>query len=238
MDRVREVCSAALALRTAKKLRVRLPLPQLRVGAADADRLREFGDMIRDEVNVKSIDLITDAAVYESELGKVEVSVNARQAGPRLGKSVQQAIQAVKAGKWQLTPTGTLMAGDIELLAGEFDKRLVAEAGGAAVELPRGSGIVFLDTTVTPELEAEGLARDLVRCVQQARRDAKLQVSDRIRLTIDAPDVVAAAARAHERLIRNETLATDVSYGPAAGNSVGKVGEGLEVRIGVARTGG
>ena len=235
MDRVREVSSAALALRAAHKLRVRLPLPQLRVGAPDADRLAEFSDIIRDEVNVKDVELITDASVYGSALGRVEVTVNARAAGPRLGKAVQQAIQAVKAGDWRLTSDGKLQAGSVELLPGEFEKRLVANASGAAMEIERGNGIVFLDTTVTPELAAEGVARDLIRCIQQARRDANLDVSDRIRLTIDAPADVVAAAQALEKLVRSETLATEVVYGPVPNASVCKVGDGLEVRIGVAK---
>ena len=236
IDRVRDVCSAALALRTAKKLRVRLPLPQLRVGARDAERLRDFLDVIKDEVNVKSVDVMTDPAVYGAALGRTEVVVNARAAGPRLGKDVQQAIKAVKAGDWSLNPDGTLRAGALQLLAGEFETRFVARDDvGAAMEMSGGSGIVALDTAVTPELEAEGIARDLVRAVQQARRDASLNVSDRIRLTIDAPPPVVAAAKAHEQLLRSETLALEVAYGPVTGGSISKVGDGVEVKIGVRR---
>jgi len=236
IDRVRDVCSAALALRTARKLRVRLPLSKLRIGAPDAGRLTDFIDMIRDEVNVKSVELMTDPAVYGSALGRTEVTVNARTAGPRLGKEVQHAIKAVKAGDWALNPSGTLRAGSIELLPGEFETRFVARDDvGAAMEMARGSGIVALDTTVTPELLAEGLARDLVRVVQQARRDAGLSVSDRIQLTIDAPEDVASAARKHEQLLRSETLALDVRYAPVTGGAIGKVGDGVEVRVAVTK---
>ena len=81
--------------------------------------------------------------------------------------------------------------------------------------LPRG-GFVVLDTAVTPELEAEGTARDLVRAVQQARKDAGLQVSDRIALTITAPAPTLEAARTHEALIAEETLATSIAYADGA----------------------
>jgi isoleucyl-tRNA synthetase len=80
--------------------------------------------------------------------------------------------------------------------------------------LPRG-GFVVLDTAVTPELEAEGTASDLVRAVQQARKDAGLQVSDRISLTLAGPEETLAAARTHEALIAEETLATAVAYAAA-----------------------
>ena len=233
MDRVRQVCSAALALRTASKLRVRLPLATLRVAAADADRLREFVDLIRDEVNVKDVELTTDLAAH----GSFEITVNARVAGPRLGKDVQRVIRAVKAGQWTTSPSGGVLADGIELEQGEFERRLVSKDAGAAAELPGSSGIVVLDTTVTPELEAEGLARDLVRVVQQARRDKGLDVSDRIRLTIDAPGPVVAAARTHEQLLRSETLALDVGYAATSDGVGGKVGDGLDVRVEIAKSG-
>jgi isoleucyl-tRNA synthetase len=96
---------------------------------------------------------------------------------------------------------------------------------------------VVLDTNVTSELAAEGVARDLVRVIQQARRDAGLSVSDRITLTIDAADSVTAAARTHEALVRNETLALEVAYGEVKGGADGKVGEGHDVRVRIAKAG-
>jgi isoleucyl-tRNA synthetase len=231
IDRVRQVCSAALALRTAGKLRVRLPLATLRVAAPDADRLPEFADLSRDEVNVNDVELTTDVAAH----GSFEITVNARVAGPRLGKDVQRAIRAVKAGHWTTAPSGAVVADGIELREGAYERRLVSKDPGAAAELPGSSGLVVLDTAVTPELEAEGLARDLVRVIQQARRDVGLSVSDRIRLTIDAPENVVAAARAHEALIRSETLALDVGYVPADDGVAGKVGDGVDVRVGIIR---
>ena len=96
---------------------------------------------------------------------------------------------------------------------------------------------MVLDCKVTPELEAEGIARDLVRVIQQARREKGLDVSDRIRLTIDAPENVTAAALAHEGLIRSETLAVDVAYAATSNGAVGKVGEGVDVRVSVTKAG-
>ena len=230
MDRVREVCSSALALRTANKLRVRLPLPSLRLAAPDVARLAEFADIIRDEVNVKEVELTEDVAAH----GRFELTVNARLAGPRLGKDVQAVIRAVKAGEWTTTPEGRVVAAGIELLEAEYERRLVSRDPGAAAELPGSSGLVLLDTSVTPELEAEGIARDLVRVVQQARRDAGLDVSDRIRLTVEAGREVVAAARAYERFLAEETLAHAVAYEPVSDGFPGSVGDGLEVRVAVA----
>ena len=108
------------------------------------------------------------------------------------------------------------------------------DAAGATAELPRNSGFVILDTTVTPELAAEGLARDVIRAVQQARRDAGLSVSDRIKLGIDGKDDVVTAVKTHEALLASETLALSVSYGHNGGTAC-KVGDGAEVVVKVER---
>ncbi|MCR6486793.1 isoleucine--tRNA ligase [Amycolatopsis sp. OK19-0408] len=230
MDRVRQVASTALSLRKANKLRVRLPLSSLVVAAGDAESLTPFADILRDEVNVKAVELTTDVAAH----GGFEVAVNARAAGPRLGKDVQTVIKAVKAGDWSLQGDVVVAAG-IALREGEFERRLVAKGGGAAGELPGGSGLVLIDTEVTPELAAEGLVRDLIRVVQQARRDAGLDVADRIALTVDGPAEVVEAARTHEKFLASETLATSVTYGPAPEGFAGSVGDGTKVTVSVAK---
>ena len=109
MDQVREVCSTGSSLRKAKKLRVRLPLSKLTVAldnSADLSALAPFTDLIADELNVKSVDLTDDIDAY----GRFELTVNARVAGPRIGKDVQAAIKAVKAGEGVLNADGTLVS--------------------------------------------------------------------------------------------------------------------------------
>ncbi|HEX3648170.1 MAG TPA: class I tRNA ligase family protein, partial [Pseudonocardiaceae bacterium] len=235
MDEVRRVCSAALSLRKANKLRVRLPLARLVVAAPDADRLADFVELIADEVNVKQVELTTDVAAH----GHFELVVNARACGPRLGADTQKVIRAVKAGEWSTTASGAVVAAGIELLDGEYERKLVATDPGATAELPGGSGLVVLDTAVTDELAAEGVARDVVRAVQQARRDAGLDVSDRITVTLALDDAVGAAVRTHEGFLRSETLADDVAYGPTGGADAGTmttVGDGATVGVVVARS--
>lgn len=229
MDRVRQVCSAALALRKSNKLRVRLPLASLVVAAPDAPSLAPFKDLIADEVNVKQVTLTEDVAAH----GHFELVVNARACGPRLGADTQKVIRAVKAGEWT-TSGDTVVAAGIELLPGEYERRLVATDRGATAELPASSGLVVLDTTTTPDLEAEGIARDLVRVVQQARREANLDVADRITVTVQAPEPVVTAVRPHETFLAGETLANEVTYGPADGFA-GTVGDGTDVTVTVTK---
>ncbi len=222
MDVVRDACSAGSALRKAANLRNRLPLSELTVVVADAAALAGFEGIIADELNLKSVRLL-DAEHPESASYGVSqrLTVNARVAGPRLGKDVQLAIKGSKSGDWSVGEDGGVTSGGLALEEGEYSLETVAAGpdGSATGMLPRG-GFVVLNTEVTPELEAEGLARDLVRQVQQARREAGLHVSDRISLTIAGPESVLAAARTHEALIAAETLATSLTLADAPDLSV------------------
>jgi isoleucyl-tRNA synthetase len=213
MDQVREVCSAGSALRKGAGLRNRLPLAELTIVVSGAGELAGFEPIVADELNVKTVRLLDDQHPEAASYGvSRRLTVNARAAGPRLGKDVQTAIKASKSGDWSVAEDGTVTAGGLVLQEGEYTVDTVAGGGAdsATGMLPRG-GFVVLDTALTPELEAEGVARDLVRAVQQARRDAGLEVSDRIVLTIVASSDVADAARAHQDLIAAETLATSVA---------------------------
>jgi isoleucyl-tRNA synthetase len=231
MDRVRQVCSSALALRKAHRLRVRLPLAELVVAMEEAESLRPFAELIADEVNVKNVVLTQDVAAH----GRFEISVNARVAGPRLGRDVQKVINAVKSGDWSRAQSGQVVAAGIELRDEEFSQRLVSTDEGAAAALPDGSGLVVLDTAVGPELAAEGMARDVVRVVQQARRDAGLDVSDRVTVTVSAPTDVVEAITAHQAFIAHETLADTVDSGAVPGGFTGTVGEGTEIAVAVTK---
>ena len=241
MDAVREISGATLALRKQAGLRVRLPLAGLTVVTSDAAALAPFEGILRDELNVKSVELVTLEATSAEAYGVTKrLSVNARAAGPRLGKTVQQAIQAARAGDWTLDGDG-IVAGGIALRPGEYD--LVLEAGGSgdgssALALLSDGGFVILDTATTPELESEGLARDVVRAVQEARKAAGLEVGDRIRLTLtlDAPTLAAAAA--HHDLITGETLAVDLAVrelDEATAGATQPLAGGSRVHIGVEK---
>lgn len=219
MDRAREVCSAASSLRKAGGLRVRLPLQDLTVVTANAASLKDFGAIVADEVNVRTVTLRDITEASEADFGVSQrLSVNARVAGPRLGRDVQQAIKGSKSGDWSVAADGTVTSGGLELVEGEYTLETVVDAdqqGAArATAMLPGGGFVVLDTQVTPELAQEGLARDIVRAVQQARRDAGLEVSDRISLTVTGSQAVWEATVAHQALIVEETLATQFGSAP------------------------
>lgn len=216
MDTVREVSSVANALRKREGKRVRLPLPRLTVVVTDAAALAQFETILQDELNVKAIELVELAADTPAAFGiSHRLTVNARAAGPRLGKQVQQAIQAAKAGDWSVAD-GVVTAGGLSLVEGEYE--LAVETSGRpegeALAVLASGGFVLLDTATTPALEAEGLARDVIRAVQDTRKAAGFDVSDRISLSLrfdDDTDAAAVAAAFALAGVADETLAVSAT---------------------------
>lgn len=230
MDRVREVVSAAHAVRKAHAVKVRQPLRSLAVvlEADELDAVRPFLPLVASEVNLKEVrveDLASDAAARYGVVTRL--SVNARAAGPRLGKDVQTVIKAARAGEWTQDDSGAVTAGGIALAEGEYE--LVTQvagdgAGDLGVQVLPGGGFVVLDLALDEELRAEGYARDVVRQVQDARKAADLHVADRIELRLGVPGAHLDAARAHAGFIAAETLALALKIEEVPANEVPKGG--------------
>jgi isoleucyl-tRNA synthetase len=212
MDRVRAIASAGLSLRKAKSRRVRLPLARLTVVSDDGAALEEFGSILVQELNVKAVEFTAlEPDSFERFGISQKLTVNSRAAGPRIGKQVQAVIKAAREGDWSATGE-TVVVGGVELLPGEFELELQSADATNAIAFLVDGGFVILDTETTTELEAEGLARDLIRAVQDTRKAAGLNVSDRIAMTIrgDAASDIAAL-EAFEATIAGDTLSTELS---------------------------
>ncbi len=180
MDLARDVVSAGHSVRKANRLRARLPLRRLTVAMPDAGRLDPYRQLLAEELNVKEVELLEEL----DRLATTTLSVVPAALGPRLGARTQEVIRAVRAGQWTSGPDG-IVAGGVRLAEGEFELRLVARDEASTRVLPGRAAAVRLELDVDEELEAEGLTRDLVRVVQRARRDAGLQVADRIELVVE-----------------------------------------------------
>ena len=232
MDQVRDVCSSTLSLRKVHSRRVRLPLVKLTVASPLAEGLRPFISIITDEVNVQDVVLSTDVA----GVARHELQVIPAALGPRLGANTQKVIVAVKKGDWKQTGE-TIVAGGVELQPHEFQLKLMAAVGDAdtlaSAALQDGQGIVLLDIQLTPALLAEGAARDVVRAVQQARREAKLLVSDRITLTLGLPEDLAQQIAPFMSYIAAETLAELTTMDPNAVRATDL--DGTPIYVGVER---
>ncbi|MCC7260824.1 MAG: isoleucine--tRNA ligase [Alphaproteobacteria bacterium] len=213
MDRVRDVCNTALSVRNAVNIRVRQPLQSM-TSYGFAALPAEFDDIIRDEINVKQV-------VWESDITAVaerKLKLNNQILGKRLPEKMKQIIPASKQGQWELKGGGApFICGEL-LLPGEYELNLDPKPGvqGAAA-LSTNDALVVLDLTLTPELEREGIARDMVRMIQQARKDAGLDVSDRIALTLEVPEKLSGAVVQYGDYIKEQTLAATLDTSQAAG---------------------
>ncbi|MDK4331603.1 isoleucine--tRNA ligase [Corynebacterium accolens] len=207
MDATRAVASAASSVRKANKLRNRLPLPKLTVAFAGSQSLADFADIIRDEVNVKEVELTDDV----DSVGTFQVVCNAKVAGPRLGKDVQRAIKNLKAGNYERRGDEVVVDGDIVLSPEEYTERLQAANPDSTARIEGLDGLVVLDTEVTEELEAEGWAADVIRGLQDARKNSGFDVSDRISVVLSVAEDKKEWAQRHADTIAGEVLATEFS---------------------------
>jgi isoleucyl-tRNA synthetase len=208
MDKVREVCSIALSLRESHNLRTRLPLAELKVSGSNAKSLLDdFTEILKEELNVKSVVLADN---YD-DCATQSISINSRVLGPRLGKETQNVIKLSKEGCFKIAPDGSVSVGDYMLQPEEFSLVLKANEGHAASLTADYSLLVTIDTRITEELQNEGLARDLVRQIQQARKSADLHVTDRIELYIELNSSCASAISSYKSYIAEQTLAKSIT---------------------------
>jgi isoleucyl-tRNA synthetase len=211
MDEIREIASVGLALRKQAGLRVRLPLRSAVIASNNVSGIEPFVDLIREELNLKQVELVSMSEETAKRFGLVkQLNVNARALGPRIGSQVQQVIAASKQGDWS-EQDGKVTAGGVELLPEEYELKLAGGTESSAIGL-LPEGFLILDTELDQELQAEGMARDAIRHIQQARKDAGLDVSDRIGLTVGVTSGAMQALENHQDLLMHETLAKQISF--------------------------
>ena len=178
MDKVRAICSCALFVRDKNNLRVRLPLNKMTVIAADVDGIKEFSSIILDEINVKTIEF--NENINDFSLKKLILDF--KKIGPKVGSRMSEVIKASKNGDWVVEGDKLTICGFV-LNEDEFKLSLEPKSEDLFV-VDNYDILIQLDLKITEELEQEGIVRDLVRIVQQFRKEADLNISDKINLNI------------------------------------------------------
>jgi isoleucyl-tRNA synthetase len=239
MEVARETVRLGLSARAAAKVKLRQPLHEAVVVADGRERaaIGRLADVVRDELNVKSLRFVEQA----DDLGSYEIKPNYRTLGPRFGKQMPQVAAAIEAldaahvvaALRSGATVGVAIDGhDHELIEGDL---LLAMRPLEGYQLEReGSHAVALELALDEALRREGLAREVVHAVQNARKAAGLEVEDRIALTLGGDAELVEAARAHEPYVAGETLATRVEYADNGAAEPATI-EGRELRIGVVR---
>ena len=197
------IVSLGLAARAKAKIKVRQPLSRIQIALGDQydpSLLSDEIEIIKEELNVKAVELIKDP----KELATVIAKPNAKLLGPKYGKDVQKIIIEAKSGKFTKLDNGNIKVAEFELTPEEME---IAYLGKEGFNVETESGIlVALDTKITPKLEQEGVARDLVRQIQDLRKAANYNVSDRIKVALINAN--AEMIRNFGDYIKSETLAS------------------------------
>ncbi|MEN9399694.1 MAG: hypothetical protein RL632_795, partial [Bacteroidota bacterium] len=217
MDIAQRISSLVLALRKKEKIRVRQPLQKIMVPVLSqtfANNLRHVQDLILSEVNVKELELLEEG----SGVLVKSIKPNFKTIGPKYGKQMKAIAVLVgqmtgddiasieSTGMWNGTIDGEsigLDLADFEITAQDIPGWLVASENGLTVAL---------DITISDELKSEGIARELVNRVQNLRKDSGLEVTDKIRITLETTDTIRTAIAANATYVKAEVLATEIVF--------------------------
>jgi len=239
MATAREAVTLGLRARATAKVGLRRPLHEAVVVAAGPEReaIESLAEIVRDELNVKQLRFVDEA----DELGSYELKPNYRSLGPRFGNKMPIAASAVAALDPSHAASTLRSGGTVGISVDGHDHQLTVDdvliglepLEGFQVEREAGHAVA-LDLHVDDELRQEGLAREIVRAVQNARKQAGLEVTDRILLGLGGNDELLGAARAHEQMIAAEVLATAIEFGEGSGGTSTTI-EGAELAISIAR---
>ncbi|MDA8743947.1 isoleucine--tRNA ligase [Rubripirellula amarantea] len=218
MNVLREIASLGRAARAEAKLKVRLPLSRVEVVLTDdthVDWLRQHDALVREELNVKAVEYTTEGDEYVKYL----VVPNFKRLGPKVGKNIPAVKKALADADGNAllqsmqkdgSVTIELPDGPIVLDDQDIEVRLQAREGWAAAQGLKC--VVVLNTEVTDELRREGIAKDIIRTVQNQRKAIECEYLDRIEIGVStSDDEVSAAVNEHNEMIANETLANSVS---------------------------
>jgi isoleucyl-tRNA synthetase len=244
MAAVRRTVSLGLAARAQSKVKLRQPLRRAVVVANEDERaaIEARADLVTAELNVKELDFVSETG----DLVRYEIKPNYRALGPRFGKNMPQVAAAVAALDPARVAATLAAGGEVGISIDGADHTLgpdditmaLKPLEGYEVEADSGHAVA-LQLEIDEELRREGLAREIVRAVQLARKEAGLEVTDRIALGLTGDAEMLEVAREHEAYIVGETLATDFNLDGAAGDGTGRVSEttieGLQLKISVRR---
>ena len=213
-------------LRADNDLKVRQPLSALKLAGGDVAGLES---LIEDELNVKKVEFVSD----ETELCNVSYKANFKTLGKKCGpkmKAVAAAIadmrdegRGMREEGWTKEIEGVAITADDVLVTRSPKEGLVVASEGAVV--------VGLETALTPELVAEGLAREFVSHVQSMRKEADFEVTQRIALTVETDDEMRSALETHAQYVKGETLALSLEFAACDAAGVSLNAHAVKIKI-------
>jgi len=225
MDKIIDICGAGLYIRNAENIRVRQPLEGAKIIVEELGDIRKFEELIKDELNVKQVQFSENL----SEFAEKKLSIKFQILGKRLPAKMKEIITQSKQGNWS-DKGGVLTIAGEELLAEEYELILDPHAEKGAKNLHSNSGLVILDLEISRELHLEGLARDIIRFVQQARKDRDFNVSDKISLEYKTEGDLEEAIRHHKDMIEQQTLSSIKAFA-GSGSAITSIISDIKIDI-------
>ena len=200
MDFVKDICTNVLFIRNQNNIKIRQPLSNIKVIAKNYNG--QFNNLLKDELNIKNVTYSNDIDKY----AQYKLTLNLALLGKRLPHKIQEIIKDSKKNNW-LNENGVIIIAGEKLEKGEYQVILEPIDVKNSKALSNNKGIVILDTSITYNLKLEGVARDLIRFVQQARKDANLNITDKIALNISSDDLeITEAVNLYNNFINEQTL--------------------------------
>ena len=208
MDLVREISSAGLGIRKTNNIRVRQPLNEITIVGEDLSWLKEFESYVIDEVNAKKMTIEENS----DSLYRNKIKINLRKMGPKLGKNTGKYMQAANEFKWTLNDDETVTLLDITLGKDEYILEKESNPGTEAREINDGNIVVSLNIDIDEELKIEGIARDILRAIQNKRKDENFDISDKINIKIYGEQVIEETIEKYGNYITNNSLAEKIEF--------------------------
>ena len=227
MDITREISSAGLGIRKSNNIRVRQPLGEITIAGEDIDWIKEYENYILDEVNAKKIILDKDT----DSLFNLKVKINLRKMGPKLGKKINDYVLAAKNDNWVINNDKTLSIIDMTLDPDEYIIEKESKFGTDNREINNGNLIVSLNLNINKDLEIEGIARDILRAIQNTRKEKNFDVSDKIICKISGNNEIREAIEIHENYIKDNSLSDRLIFGEVESKEKILISNNLHIKL-------
>lgn len=215
MDKVRDICGAVLSIRKEVGIRVRMPIKDVRIFLAQGETLKpEFVDIIKDEVNAKDVYLLFSG---QEEFAKKDIEVDLKLCGKKFGPMLKNILNARANGEWSFVSDSEINIANVVLKSPEFSIKYIPNTVSHAVRLcADGRTLVVVDTEVNNDIYIEGLARDLIRYIQQTRKISNCNITDRVDVSCyhnaELSDVISSVKSLWLEYIMSQTLSSSLNF--------------------------
>ena len=232
MDIVREICSAGLGIRKSNNIRVRQPLKELTVVGDDAKWIQDFENYVLEEVNIKKIHINSSS----DSLYKNKIKINLRKLGPKLGKDTGKFMQAANNDEWKMNHDKTLSILDKTLSEDEYILEKESLPGTETRDIENGNIIVSLNIDIDNDLEIEGIARDILRAIQNKRKELDLDISDKINVNIFGNSKINETLESYNEYISSNSLAEKLIFDKNTKSEKIKISETNEIFLSINKS--